>query len=371
MRRHKSACYAHIWMRLVVAVGLVVATGFAVRSGLAKDDTDDDALLKDAQGLFKPLPKDMATAEFPITSERVSLGRKLFFDPRISVDGTVSCSRCHLPALYATDGLPTSHGVHDQVAPRNAPTVLNAGIYFKQHWDGVFANVEEQAKKALLGPAFGDPSYAAAMARVKAIGGYTEMFRAAFPGEAEPVTEDNWAKAIGAYERTLVSPSRFDDYLGGKADALSAAERKGLRTFIDTGCVECHKGPGLGGAGFRKFGVVSEYWKATGSKEIDKGRFGVTNDTADMYKFKVASLRNVAMTPPYFHDGSVSGLPKAIRVMATVQVGIDLSDSDVAEIVTFLGSLTGTIPEGFERAPVLPAGGFAASAPGAPGSKAK
>ncbi len=371
MRPHRSTSHAHIWMRLVIAGGLVVATGLVARSGLAKDDTDDAALLKEAQGLFKPLPKDLATAEFPVTPERVSLGRKLFFDPRISVDGTVSCSRCHLPALYATDGLPTSHGVHDQVVPRNAPTVLNAGIYFKQHWDGVFATVEEQAKKALLGPAFGAASYADAMARVKAIGGYPELFRAAFPGEAETVTEDNWAKAIGAYERTLVSPSRFDDYLGGKADALSAAERKGLRTFIDTGCVECHKGPGLGGGGFRKFGVVSEYWKATGSKEIDKGRFGVTKDSADMYKFKVASLRNVAMTPPFFHDGSVNSLPKAVRVMATVQIGIDLSDSDVAEIVTFLGSLTGTVPEGFDRAPLLPAGGFGAPASGAPGSKAK
>ena len=155
MRRHKSACYAHIWMRLVVAVGLVVATGFAVRSGLAKDDTDDDALLKDAQGLFKPLPKDMATAEFPITSERVSLGRKLFFDPRISVDGTVSCSRCHLPGALRDGRIADVARGARPGRPRNAPTVLNAGIYFKQHWDGVFANVEEQAKKALLGPAFG------------------------------------------------------------------------------------------------------------------------------------------------------------------------------------------------------------------------
>jgi cytochrome c peroxidase len=360
-----------IWINRLAAVTLVVAIGLLARFALAGDDADDAALLKEARGLFQPLPKDMATAEFPVTPERVRLGRKLFFDPRISVDGTVSCSRCHLPALYATDGLPTSHGVHDQVVPRNAPTVLNAGLYFKQHWDGVFATVEEQAKKALLGPAFGAANYAAAMARVKAIGGYAEMFREAFPGEADAVTEDNWAKAIGAFERTLVSPSRFDDYLGGKADALSAGERKGLRTFIDTGCVECHKGPGLGGGGFRKFGVVSEYWKATGSKDIDKGRFGLTKDSADMYKFKVASLRNVAMTPPYFHDGSVDGLSKAVRVMATVQIGTDLSDSDVAEIVTFLGSLTGKIPEDFERAPVLPSGGFVPPASGATGPGTK
>ena len=132
-----------------------------------------------------------------------------------------------------------------------------------------------------------------------------------------------------------------------------------MQTFIDTGCVECHKGPGLGGLSFRKFGVASDYWKATGSHDIDKGRFGVTKDPADLYKFKVAGLRNVAMTPPYFHDGSVPDLAKAVAIMAKVQLDTDLSDSDVGEIVAFLQSLTGKMPEGFERAPVLPAGGFA------------
>jgi cytochrome c peroxidase len=342
-------------IRIICLMAVAVAAVVVGRSALARDDTD---LLKEARSLFQPLPKDMATTEFPVTPERVRLGRKLFFDPRISVDGTVSCSRCHLPTLYATDGLPKSVGVHGQPVPRNAPTVLNAGLYFKQHWDGRFANVEEQAKVALLGPAFGSSDYAAAMARVKAIPGYTVMFQQAFAGAADPVTEDNWGKAIGAYERTLVSRSRFDDYLGGKSDAISGAEREGLRTFIETGCVECHKGPGLGGLGFRKFGVVSEYWKATGSQDVDKGRFGVTNDPADLYKFKVAGLRNVVMTPPYFHDGSVEALPTAVRIMAKVQLGTDLADAEVDKLVTFLGSLTGTLPEEFERAPVLPTGGF-------------
>jgi cytochrome c peroxidase len=287
----------------------------------------------------------------------------LFFDPRISVDGTVSCSRCHLPALYATDGLPRSVGVHDQPLPRNAPTVLNAALYFKEHWDGGRANVEEQAKRGLLGPGFGSPDYPSAMARVKAIPGYTEMFQKAFPGEPDPVSPDNWGKAIGAYERTLVSPSRFDDYLGGKSDALSAAERKGLRTFIDAGCVDCHKGPGVGGLGFRKFGLISDYWKATRSQAIDEGRFGVTKDPADLYKFKVAGLRNVVMTPPYFHDGSVASLPEAVRIMAKVQLDTDLSGPEVDELVAFLGSLTGTLPEGFASAPVLPAAGFGLPSP--------
>ncbi len=246
----------------------------------------------------------------------------------------------------------------NRAAPRNAPTVLNAALYFKQHWDGGFATVEEQAKRSLLGPAFANPDFPTAMARLKAIPGYPEMFRAAFPGEPDPVSEDNWGKAIGAFERTLVSPSRFDEYLGGKADALTADERKGLRTFIDTGCSQCHSGRGVGGHRFEKFGVAADYWKATGSKPIDNGRFGVTNNPADRYKFKVASLRNVAMTPPYFHDGSVDLLPRAVQIMAKVQLDTDLSEPEVIQIVAFLGSLTGTIPEEFNRAPSLPPGGF-------------
>ncbi|AGA28268.1 cytochrome-c peroxidase [Singulisphaera acidiphila] len=357
-RRIRVAC--------LIAVGLVASSALAI----ARDEGDDADLLKEARSHFEPLPKDMATPEFPVSPERVQLGRKLFFDPRISSDGAVSCSRCHLPALNATDALPKSLGVHDQSLPRNAPTVLNAGLAFKQHWDGRFANVEEQAKRSLLGPGFGNPDYATAMARIKAIPGYAPLFLAAFPGEANPISEDNWAKAIGAYERTLIAPSRFDDYLRGKPDALSPAERDGLRTFLDTGCVDCHKGPGLGGLSFRKFGLISDYWKATGSQNIDKGRFDVTNDPADLYKFKVPGLRNVAMTPPYFHDGAVRTLPSAVRIMAQVQLNAELSDSEVKSLVTFLGSLTGTIPESFERAPVLPAGGFTPD-PSAPPSSRK
>jgi cytochrome c peroxidase len=350
---------------------LIVLAAFWV-AGFARANDDDDAgLLDQAKANFQPLPKDMATAKFPITAERVRLGRLLFSDPRISVDGTGSCLRCHQGALYATDSLPMSIALHDKRLPRNAQTLFNAAIQTRQHWDGRFATVEEQAKGALLGPGFGNPDFATAMARIKAIPGYAPLFQQAFPGEADPVSEDNWGKAIGAFERTLISPSRFDDYLAGKSDALSAAERKGLQTFIDTGCVNCHKGAGVGGGGFRKFGVVSDYWKATGSIDIDKGRFGVTNDTADLYKFKVASLRNVAMTPPYFHDGAVNELPKAVRVMAKVQLDTELSDAAVIEIVTFLGSLTGSVPEGFAQAPVLPAAGFGSPTTTDPGVSPK
>ncbi len=309
--------------------------------------------------MFQPLPKDAGTADYPVSPDRVSLGRMLFFDPRISADGTGSCLRCHQPALYGADGLAKSRGLGDKLLPpRNAPTVLNAGLHFKAHWDGVFDNVEAQATRALLGPGFGNADNATAMTRIKAIEGYAELFRKAFPGDTDPVTVENWGKAIGAYERTLVTPSRFDDYLDGKPASLIEAERRGLRTFIDTGCTECHNGSGVGGGTFKKFGVVDDYWKETHSPVIDKGRFDVTKNDADLYSFKVPSLRNVAMTPPYFHDGSVGTLPEAVRVMAKVQLGTKLSDRETSDIVAFLGSLTGNLPEGFANAPVLPAAGF-------------
>jgi cytochrome c peroxidase len=239
------------WPIVLVGLGVLFVPAGPSRG----DGTNDDDLLKEAQVIFKPLPKDMATPVFPVAPDRVNLGRKLFFDPRISADGTVSCMRCHQASLYATDGLAKSRGAHDKLLPRNAATVFNTALQFKQHWRGEFENVEEQAKHALLGLGLANPDYATAMARVKAIPGYPELFKKAFPGEADPVTEDNWGKAIGAYERTLVTPSRFDEYLGGKADALTAQERQGLRTFIDTGCAGCHNGVGVGGEKFRIIGM--------------------------------------------------------------------------------------------------------------------
>jgi cytochrome c peroxidase len=348
------------WICVVAIVATVAATSMVVETPLAPAASNDAQLLKDAQRLYKPLPKNMATPEFPITPELVELGRKLFFDPRVSVDGTVSCSRCHQPALYGTDGLSKARGAFDLLNDRKAPTVLNAALQFKAHWRGDRENVEDQARQAVIGPvSFGDPDYATAMAKLKAIAGYVEMFQKSFPTERDAVTQENWGKAIGAYERTLVTPSPFDEYLTGKTETLSETEQRGLRTFMDVGCTACHNGAALGGLTFRKFGVVEDYWKETGSKEPDKGRFDLTRKPDDMYVFKVPGLRNVAMTPPYFHDGSVNTLPVAVRIMAKVQLGKALSDQQTNEIVAFLGSLTGKLPQNFADAPVLPPGGFA------------
>jgi len=318
---------------------------------------EDTALLKQAQGIFQPLPKDMATAEFPITRERVELGRSLFFDPRLTIDASMSCSSCHQPAFYGTDALPKPTGVKQRPHPRHVPTNLNAGTSFVIHWRGDRTNLEDQVFQALTSPiTSGQPDEKAVFDRLARIPGYPPLFKAAFPDDPQPITLRNIATAIGAYERTLVTPSPFDAYLAGNQEALPPTAKAGLEKFINTGCVACHNGVGIGGGMYQKFGVVEDYWKATGSDPVDKGRFDVTKDPDDLYVFRVASLRNVAMTPPYFHDGSVATLPDAVKVMARVQLGVSLNDADTGDIVAFLQSLTGELPANFATAPVLPSG---------------
>ncbi len=335
---------------LVVAVALLASSPTIAAP-------DDNELLKQAEKLFDPLPKDMATPEFPITKERVALGRSLFFDTRFSIDGNLGCATCHQPALYGTDGRPRSIGVRSRPHPRHAPTVLNAALQFIIHWRGDRTNVEDQVTQSLLAPlTSGQPDEKALLGRVNGIAGYPPMFKAAFPTDPDPVSRKNMALAIGAFERTLVTPSRFDDYLKGKVDALSASERAGLSKFINVGCITCHNGVGVGGGMYQKFGVMEDYWKVTHSDPIDKGRADVTNNGDDLYLFKVPTLRNVAMTPPYFHDGSVATLPEAVKVMAQVQLGAKLSEKDVEDIVSYLGSLTGPLPPDFATAPALPPG---------------
>lgn len=345
--------------RARVPHALAAAMLLAATSALAAPASGDGALLEQARALFKPLPRDMATAQSPVAPGRVKLGRLLYFDPRASLDGTASCSRCHEPYLYGTDALATSIGVKGRSNPRNAPTVLNAALQTAEHWHGDRTSVEDQATKALLGPgSFGNPDFEAAMSKLRSIPEYVRLFHAAFPKDADPVTPANWGAAIGAYERTLVTPSPFDAYLRGDEHALGRQARAGLAKFMEAGCAACHNGVGVGGASYQKFGVVGDYWKETGSAAVDKGRFEATHDPADMYVFKVPSLRNVAMTPPYFHDGSVAKLDDAVRIMAKVQLGKQLSDEDVRAITAFLESLTGRLPRDFESAPRLPAAAF-------------
>jgi len=336
---------------------ILLGTGeveFAGSRGLAQEPLRTRAL-----EALAPLRPEEAPAPGSIQAERVALGRRLFFEPRASLDGTVSCSRCHLPQLYGTDGLARSIGVMGRINPRNAPTVLNAALQFSQHWRGDRESVEDQAVKALVGPpSFGNPTPEAAMSQLKAIAGYPELFKKAFPQDQDPISVRNWGLAIGAFERTLLTPSRLDEWLKGHESALSPQEKTGLKRFLDLGCADCHNGAGVGGAMYEKFGIHLDYWKATGSKEIDKGRADVTGDPQDMYVFKVPSLRNSAMTPPYFHDGSVAELREALRVMGVTQLGWEIPSADLEDLAAFLNSLTGPLPRALAEAPLLPSGAF-------------
>jgi cytochrome c peroxidase len=315
----------------------------------------DGALLNQAKEYFGPLPRAMASEKNPLTPEKVALGKMLFYETRVSVDGTVSCARCHPMGLYAADGLKKSVGNNCQVNPRNAPTVLNAAGQISQHWTGNRTDVEDQAKQALIGPpSFGMPSYEAAEEKLKGIKGYAPLFVKAFPREKNPVNVGNFALAIGAFERTLVTPSRFDAFLKGDPAALADAQKRGLKTFMETGCAACHSGPYLGGQAYQEFGMVEPYWQYTKSKDIDEGRFAVTKNEGDKYVFKVAALRNVEMTSPYFHDGSVDRLHDAVWIMGKVQSARSLGDQQIEDIILFIKSLTGPIPDDLLRIPLLP-----------------
>ena len=332
---------------------VIASVSWVFAAALAAAAEDDTALLKQAREIFKPLPSVVRSPE-PPTPARVELGRMLFFDPRLTIDANMSCSSCHQPALYGSDGRSRSIGVRQRPHPRHAPTVLNAALNII-HWRGDRDSLEDQVAKALTSPiTSGQPDAEAVVERLSRIPGYTSLFEAAFPDEPNPIRADNVPNAISAFERTLLTPSPFDAYLAGNTSALTPMARAGLEKFINTGCIACHEGVGVGGSVYRKFGLVEDYWKATGSEPIDKGRFDVTKDPEDLYVFRVPSLRNVAKTPPYFHDGSVATLPEAIKVMARVQLGATLNDADTRDIAGFLESLTGELPANFAAAPTLP-----------------
>lgn len=294
---------------------------------------------------FTPIPSTADNPENPLTDAKIALGKALYYDNRLSEDGTISCNSCHDLATFGVDNEPTSDGVGGQVGDRNSPTVLNAAFHQAQFWDGRAKDVEEQAGMPILNPVeMAIPSKEFLVDRLSATEDYPPMFAAAFPDEAEPLTYRNIEKALGAFERTLITPTRFDAYLEGDQEALTPEELAGLEKFIQLNCTSCHNGINVGAHSFQKFGLIGDYWEHTGSEKIDEGRFAVTEDESDKFVFRVASLRNVAETGPYFHDGSVESLEEAIRIMVTVQLGVDLTDAEVESLAAFLRSLTGEVP---------------------------
>lgn len=304
---------------------------------------------------MEPLPdQPPIPADNPMTEAKIELGKQLFFDPRLSKDGTLSCNSYHNVMASGTDNVPTSTGVGAQLGGRNSPTVWNAAYLSSQFWDGRAATLEDQAKGPILNPIeMAMPDEASAVARIRAIPGYVEQFEAVFGGP-DPVTYDNIARAIAAYERTLVTlNSPFDRYMKGDESAMTAEALRGMNTVQELGCTGCHNGPAFAGPAslpmgqgfFQRFPTFldNEYVSRYGLDK-DPGRYEVTGDEADRHMWRVPTWRNVALTAPYFHNGSVDTLDEAVRVMAKTQLDRDLTEAQVADIVAFLESLTGEFP---------------------------
>ncbi len=319
-------------------------------------EIDNAALREEALSWFSPIP---LTAEAPegniMTRERIDLGAMLFFDPRMSRSGLFSCQSCHNVGIGGVDGLETSIGHGWQQGPRNAPTMLNAIFNIAQFWDGRAPDLAEQAKGPVQAGVEMNNTPENVVATLKSMPGYVDAFAAAFPGEAEAISFDNFARAIVAFEATLITPnSRFDQFLNGQDGAMTDQEKRGLAAFIDTGCAGCHGGVNLGGQDYFPFGLIE---RPGGSvlPEGDRGRFAVTETADDEYVFRAAPLRNIALTAPYFHSGAVWDLSEAVAIMSTAQIGTDLAEDKVDEIVAFLGTLTGEQPEVVH--PILPVRG--------------
>lgn len=296
------------------------------------NEEKNKALLADAKDNFEVLNVNQINKQKHL--DRIELGQMLYNEKKLSANGTLSCNSCHNLANFGVDNEPTSPGFDGTRGGRNSPTVYNASIHIAQFWDGRANDVEEQALGPLLNPiehGLKDQKHAM---QILADAGYKPLFEKAFKGYKFPFSFKNIGKAIGAFEKTLMTPSRFDDFLSGDITALSDSEKRGLSKFIQVGCVNCHNGMGIGGGTYQKLGLEVPY------PTNDKGRFEVTKDVDDMHVFKVPSLRNVAKTFPYFHDGHVKNLTEAITIMGKHQLNVKLTNRDVADIKSFLGSLT-------------------------------
>lgn len=277
----------------------------------------------------------------------VELGKKLYFDPRLSKSGFISCNSCHNLSMGGTDNIPTSIGDKWQQGPINAPTVLNSSLNVAQFWDGRAADLKAQAGGPIANPGEMAFSHTLAIGVLESIPAYLREFKQVFG--KDKIDIEQVTAAIAEFEKTLVTPNaRFDQWLLGRKDALTADEKAGYELFKESGCIACHNGPAVGGASFQKMGVVEPY-KATSPAE---GRSAVTGKDADRFNFKVPTLRNVEMTYPYFHDGAANTLTEAVDVMGRLQLGKKFSAEETAKIVAFLKTLTGDQPS--FMLPILP-----------------
>lgn len=315
------------WFRSAFLLALFV-------SSAACGGDPDASLASTSRRVFGPLPETMPGRDGD-TPEMVALGQTLFSSTELSVNGRQSCQSCHMLDAAGVDRLRRPAGALGALGDRNTPTVFNAGFHAVQFWDGREDSLETQALVPILNPVeMAMPSEAAIVERLNRPE-VRRAFERAFPAEADPVTLENLGRALAAFQRTLVSRSRFDSFQEGDLDALTAGEKEGLRVFMKTGCASCHGGPLLGGNILQKLGIVNPY-----DNEDDLGRARVTQRNRDRFVFKVPSLRNVALTAPYFHDGRVATLPEAVEKMAWLQLGYEIPVAERDAIVAFLETLT-------------------------------
>lgn len=330
----------------------VVACTFAMAITTCSAQAEDE-LMNDAQELFDPIPLEAPVLKGnEATPVKVQLGKMLYFDPRLSKSGIISCNTCHNVGMGGSDFQVTSTGHSWKQGTRNSPTVLNSVFNVAQFWDGRAEDLAEQAKGPVQAAVEMSNTPENVVKTLKSMPEYVEMFQQSFPGTADAVTFDNMAHAIEVFEATLLTPNApFDKFLKGDSSALSEVEKKGLGLFIEDGCIACHSGINMGGDDYYAFGVVN-----TPSEDIvagDKGRFTITHASGDEFQFKSPSLRNIALTPPYFHSGVIWSLEEAVSVMNNTQLGADISDEDIHTIATFLKSTTGEQPK--VEYPILPA----------------
>jgi cytochrome c peroxidase len=335
------------WMMIALAVLFSVAgCTKETKTPAEKTVTIDPVSLK----LFKPLPATMPSDANPITDAKANLGRMLYYETRLSKSQEISCNSCHMLDQYGVDSQQTSDGHKGLKGDRNSPTVYNAAGHFVQFWDGRAADVEGQAKGPVMNPIeMAMPSEKQVIFTLTSMPEYLDAFKKAFPDEKNPVSYENMARAIGAFERKLVTPSRWDKFLEGDSNALTNEEKAGFNEFMAAGCQACHFGAYLGGSSFQKLGAAKPWPDVT-----DPGREKVTKQEADRLIFKVPGLRNIEKTKPYYHSGKIESLEEAVSRMAEYQLGKTLAESQVKSIVTWLKSLTGALPAEYIKPPVLP-----------------
>lgn len=330
----KNARACGIIMRFFVSLLfiLVLSSCTAVQDVFSPVTEEDKKLLEESSLNFEPLPKVEYEKLDGVSKVRVDLGKDLYLDPILSTNNQISCNSCHRLDNFGVDNEPTSPGHGGKGGERNSPSSFNAFLHISQFWDGRAKDVEEQAMELV--------DQEKVIKKLKASSVYNDAFKQAFPSERSPVKYRNIGIAIGAFERMLVTPSRFDDYLRGEIRALSANERRGLKKFTEIGCVSCHNGSTVGGGMYQKLGAIEEYPNNT-----DLGLYEVTKNEDDRFFFKVPSLRNIEKTGPWLHDGSITSLNEVIRIMGQYQLGVQLTEAEITDIRSFLGALTGEAPE--------------------------